>query len=36
MAEVAGSIAGDNTIFLVARDHGAAITAAERIRNMIR
>jgi len=36
MAEVAGSIAGDNTIFLVARDHGAAIAASERIRNMIR
>ena len=36
MPEIVGSIAGDNTIFLVARDHSAAVYASERIQGMIR
>ena len=36
MPEIAGSIAGDNTIFLVARDHTAAQSAVERILNLIK
>ena len=36
MTEIAGSIAGDNTIFLAARDHGAAHEVAERILGLIR
>lgn len=35
MPEIAGSIAGDNTIFLAAWDHNAAIAAAERIQQLI-
>ena len=35
MQEVLGSIAGDNTIFLVARDHNAADTAAGKIQQLI-
>ena len=36
MPEIIGSIAGDNTIFLVARDHSAAVAASERIQGFIR
>ncbi len=36
LPEIAGSIAGDNTIFLVARDVGAAEAAAERIRGLMK
>lgn len=36
MPEIAGSIAGDNTIFLVARDHTSAQAAVERILNLIK
>ena len=35
MQDVLGSIAGDNTIFLAARDHASALAAAERIRHLI-
>ena len=35
MPEIVGSIAGDNTIFLVARDHAGASAAAERILKLI-
>ena len=36
MPEIAGSIAGDNTIFLAARDHGSAVMVRERILALIR
>ena len=36
MPEIAGSIAGDNTIFLAARDHGAAQAAGEKILALLR
>ena len=36
MPEIMGSIAGDNTIFLAARDPEGAARAAERIRRMTR
>lgn len=35
MKDIMGSIAGDNTIFLAARDHGSAQNAAEMILNLI-
>ena len=35
LQEVAGSIAGDNTVFLVARDHAGAAVTAGRIQNML-
>ncbi len=35
MPEIAGSIAGDNTIFLVARDHGSAESAALKIAGLL-
>lgn len=34
MPEIAGSIAGDNTIFLVGRDHFSAQSAAQRIADL--
>ena len=34
--EIAGSIAGDNTIFLVARDHSTAAAAARRIERLLK
>jgi len=34
--EIAGSIAGDNTILLVGRDHGMAQNAAKRIAELIK
>ena len=36
MPEIVGSNAGDNTIFLVARDPGSAALASERIQALIR
>ena len=36
MPEIVGSIAGDNTIFLAARDHNDAMAAVERIQAIIR
>ncbi|MBQ9211970.1 MAG: arginine repressor [Clostridia bacterium] len=36
LPEIAGSIAGDNTIFLVARDHAGALAAAERIQSLMK
>lgn len=36
MPEIAGSIAGDNTIFLAVRDHDSAETVSDRIRELIR
>ena len=36
MPEIVGSIAGDNTIFLVAQDHSAAATAVERIHGLMK
>ncbi len=36
LPDVVGSIAGDNTIFLVARDDSAALGAVECIKNLIR
>lgn len=36
LPEVIGSIAGDNTIFLAARDHKAAEIAVERIHGLIK
>ena len=34
--EIAGSIAGDNTIFLAVRDHDSAVAVSDRIRELIR
>jgi transcriptional regulator of arginine metabolism len=36
MPEIAGSIAGDNTIFLAVRDHDSAEAVSDRIRELIR
>lgn len=36
LPEIAGSIAGDNTIFLVARSNENAVRAAETIRNFMK
>ena len=36
MPEIAGSIAGDNTIFLAVRDHCSAEKVAERVKKLIR
>ena len=36
LPEVIGSIAGDNTIFLAAKDHKAAEIAVERIHGLIK
>jgi len=35
MPEIVGSIAGDNTIFLAARDHAGAAAAVERIHSLL-
>ena len=36
MPEIAGSIAGDNTIFLVARDPGSAMNATKKIQRLLK